>query len=730
MQNIRDVDILMECLKDVLENRNIDYDYKELLSDNPKYIKLYDSLFEIRDAIIDIGKGELSNKIVSKGYLPGIVKNLQSTLKHLMWQTKAIALGDFTQNVDFLGEFSDAFNTMTEQVEVNINMIKNLEIESKEAKEHFEAIFDTSPDMTIISNQQGIILEANRAFFDILRYEKDEVIGKSYMDVVFFKNTDNDLYIRNEIRNKGECKNLESILITKDKKALYVLSTSKIIEFKSEVQVISVFRDITERRNMEQALKESEEKYRLLTEFTSDVIWVLNLKLNRFTYISPSIYNLRGITSEESMQEELEDTLSLETRDYQIKSLQNTTENFIKNPLGHNSYTYEIQQPHKDGSTIWVEVSTKYRYSDKGEIEIVGVSRNIDKRKKSEERVIYLSYHDQLTGLYNRRFYDQKLALIDTEENLPISLVMGDVNGLKLTNDAFGHIAGDTLLSKVAEVFKSECKESDVISRTGGDEFVILLPNTDSVKTEELVRRIKKSLSEQTLDNMIVSVSFGWDTKSDVDKNICDLYPKAEEYMYQEKLSESKAVKKKTIELIVKNIYEKDDYAETHGDGVRQISKKIGQALGLDKDSISNLGLAGLVHDIGKIGIAKEILMKPGCLNEAEWQEIKRHPEVGYQILRSTGDYSNIAEYVLSHHECLDGTGYPRGIKDFEISIYARILAIADAYDAMTNDRVYRYALSEEQVIKEIKKDIGTKFDENIARVFVEEVLGKLWDEY
>ena len=849
MNESDDMEVLTKCMEDILEKKEVDPSCEEKLAENSAYKNLYDSLLEIRTAITDIGEGKLDTQIKSRGYFSSVVKQLQSTLMHLVWQTKVISSGNFSQSVDFLGEFSEAFNTMTERVEENINKIARLETQSRETKEHFEAIFNTSPDVTVITDMNGKVLEANEAFFKLLGYSKEEVINKNYTDIGFLKEGKKSSDVINQVKENGECKNLELVFITKDREEISVLNKSKIISLKDKHHTLSVSRDITklkaaqdaikqtelqyermldklpfsvtivtpdgfvlyanersyemfhireeiintraiqrvwedldqrkewikcikkdgfvkafdarmktldgrkihtmcsgfffkyqnqdcilstqvditDRKKMEEELRESEEKYRLLTEFTSDVVWVLNLDLRKFTYVSPAVFNLRGITPAEAMEESLEETLFSETIDYEMEALKNNYQEFLKDPSLSNSYTHELQQPHKDGSIVWVETSTKYRYNAKGQVEIVGASRNIDKRKKSENKVLYLSYHDQLTGLYNRRYYEDKLISIDNERNLPISLIMSDVNGLKLTNDAFGHFAGDELLKKVAEVFERTARKGDIVARTGGDEFVMLLPKTTFDQAKEIVRNIKEGFSKEKVDNILVSASLGCATKKGIDDYMTDVYSRAEGMMYQNKLNESASVRSKTMELIIENIYRKDPNAKKHSENVRDICKRIGQALGENKATVESLGLAGFMHDIGKVGIDEKVLAKVGKLDDEDWIEMKRHPEIGYQILRSTNNFSHIANCVLCHHEYIDGNGYPRGISGDDISIGGKIIAIADSYDSMVSNCASSEMLSEDEAIEEIIRNAGSQFDEKISRVFVEKILGKAW---
>lgn len=477
----------------------------------------------------------------------------------------------------------------------------------------------------------------------------------------------------------------------------------------------------------EEALKSSEEKYRLITEFASDVIWTFNITKNQFTYISPSILQLRGLTAEEAMKQSLEEALTAESLDFINSNMATHINDFIKSPKALINPIAEVQQPCKNGDIIWIEISTKCRYNSDCDIEVVGISRSIDERKKSEKQVIYLSYHDQLTKLYNRRFYEEELRRLDTERNLPITLVMADVNGLKLTNDAFGHKAGDMLLEKIANILKRECRADEIVARIGGDEFVILLQKTGAQNASKIIERINKAITKEKIANVILSISMGFAVKQDISEDMNEVFKKAEDDMYRHKLSESSSIRSQTIDLIMNSLYEKNNREMLHSKRVSEICEAIARSMNFDKDDINQIRIAGLMHDIGKIGINDNILNKVDKLNSDEWHDVMKHSEIGYRILSSVNEFSKIAEYVLEHHERWNGKGYPKGLQGEEISIEARIITVADAYDAMTSDRAYRNALEEEQVIKEIKSNAGIQFDPNIVVVFIEKVLGKVW---
>jgi len=378
----------------------------------------------------------------------------------------------------------------------------------------------------------------------------------------------------------------------------------------------------------------------------------------------------------------------------------------------------------QDGKERWVHELGKvvYDHQDDG-LRLIGMIQDVTDRKRTEEKIIYLSFHDQLTGLYNRRFFEEELKRLDVARNYPLTLVMADVNGLKLINDSFGHAIGDELLINVAKVLRKGCRGDDIIARLGGDEFSILLPNTDAAETEQILERIYALAIQEKVGSIELSISFGYETKHYVNEDILELFKKAEDYMYKRKLFEGPSMRGKTIKTIIKTLHEKNKREEQHSYRVSALCQSMGEALGLPEVDVQELKSVGLLHDIGKIAIDEEILNKPGKLTNAEWDEIKRHPEIGYRILSTVHGMAEMAEYVLAHHERWDGLGYPKGIKGEELPLQPRIIAIADAYDAMTSSRSYRDALPDEVAVSELRKNAGIQFDPELVELFIDKVV-------
>jgi diguanylate cyclase (GGDEF)-like protein/PAS domain S-box-containing protein len=357
------------------------------------------------------------------------------------------------------------------------------------------------------------------------------------------------------------------------------------------------------------------------------------------------------------------------------------------------------------------------------------VIEDITERKSTQDEISYLSYHDQLTGLNNRRYFEEELKNSDKMENYPISIIMADVNGLKFTNDTFGHALGDQLLIAVGMALKKCTKKNELIARLGGDEFVILLPNTDWKKAEKLINKIQKYMNDKSVGVMNISISLGAATRLDDREDIHITLKKAEERMYKMKLSSRLSVRSDMLSTIMLTLYEKNKNEKMHADRVADICVKFGCALGMSETDISELKTTALLHDIGKIGLDEKILNKISYLTDEEYTEVKKHPEIGARILKASSNMADIAQYVLYHHERWDGSGYPRGIGKKAIPLQSRIIAIADAFDAITSGRSYRKAKDKNEAAIEIATCAGTQFDPILVEIFLSKVINMMIEE-
>lgn len=349
--------------------------------------------------------------------------------------------------------------------------------------------------------------------------------------------------------------------------------------------------------------------------------------------------------------------------------------------------------------------------------------------KKYNDEVIHLSYHDALTGLYNRRFFEEEVKRLDTQRNLPLSIVMGDVNGLKMANDIFGHEAGDMLLKTAAQIMKKCCRADDIIARWGGDEYIILLPKTTTEEAEKIARRIKTSLAETKIYAIYGSISIGCGTKHFAHEDIQRVIEAAEEKMYLEKTLGSKKFNKQIIKEIMDTLITILPGAEDHFRRVSILSGKIGERLGLPEHELNKLKSAALLHDIGLIAIDRKILGKKGNFTENDMEKFRQCPVIGFRILNSSPDALELAEYVLSHQERWDGTGYPKGLKGEEIPFLSRIIALAKKYDQSRHGFMCNEKMSVNEAVKYIRDNSGILFDPKVVSAFIDVISNLSFDD-
>ncbi|CBH20535.1 exported protein of unknown function [Acetoanaerobium sticklandii] len=336
----------------------------------------------------------------------------------------------------------------------------------------------------------------------------------------------------------------------------------------------------------------------------------------------------------------------------------------------------------------------------------------------STQELLYKTYHDELTGLYNRVYFSEILEEIQSKP-LPLSIILADLNCLKITNDTFGHEAGDKLIIKMAKLIQSNIEESHIACRIGGDEMIIIMPETDAKKSLDILAKIKQATISSKEEPIRPLVALGAATKINEDESFSRLFKRAEEKMYENKMDESEYTYDKVIGSFKKAILENEYESLEHYDRLKALCLELGYAMNLDKEDLDALVLLSDLHDIGKAGLDKEILLKEGPLTHDEWEKIKRHPELGFKIVSSSVKFSHVGKGILAHHEHWDGKGYPQGLKGEEIPLIARIFAVVEAYDVMTHKRPYRQILTKNEAIQELKNCSGTQFDSRVAEVFI-----------
>ena len=346
----------------------------------------------------------------------------------------------------------------------------------------------------------GRFVMLNAAMEAITGYSREELLAMKGLEHIHPDHRHAAME-RNAARERGESTptRYELKLLTKSGDIRWVDFTARTVLFDGEVCTVGSAFDITSRNRVEDALRESEEKYRFLTESMKDVIWTLDAETLRFVYVSPSVERLRGYTPEEIMAEPLDAALTPESAALVRRLIDEGMKKFTKNETLPNSvfHTEEVEQPRKDGSTVWTEVVTGYwRNPRNGRIEIHGVTRDISERKEVEAKIAHMAQHDPLTGLPNRALFADRLerALAASRRSgIPTALMFLDLDKFKPVNDTYGHAVGDVLLQQAAERMKAALRASDTVGRIGGDEFVVLLPAVE--RTEDALVVAEKLLA-------------------------------------------------------------------------------------------------------------------------------------------------------------------------------------------------------------------------------------------
>lgn len=462
------------------------------------------------------------------------------------------------------------------------------------------------------------------------------------------------------------------------------------------------------------SLEKSEELYRTLTEFASDMVFWRGPKGDMY-YISPNCERVTGyrdgdfyarpcLLDEIICPDDLARWLS-----------------YTAGENGTLSGTLEFRVITKDGGTRWINCVTRPVFNEKEEFcGLRGSYQDITDRKHAEEQLHFVSLHDSLTGFRNRTSFEKELSAFVRPEYLPVTVIVCDVDGLKFVNDTLGHTAGDKLLVTVADILKQYFSADAAIYRIGGDEFIIVLPATDRTAAAETCRALRKTIAgHNDGSGMVVSVSTGFAASDGDNADMAALFKEADDNMYREKLNHSQDTRGTTLTALTKAVGDLDFDIVDHAAHVQKLVSLLGEESGITNKAMTDLKLLAQFHDIGKVGVPRNILFKAGPLTAKEREKTERHAELGYRIAISTPDLAPIADRILKHHEWWNGNGYPLRLREEQIPLECRILAIADAYDAMTNDRPYRAAMTQNQAFAELERCAGTQFDPRLVKVFI-----------
>lgn len=369
-----------------------------------------------------------------------------------------------------------------------------------------------------------------------------------------------------------------------------------------------------------------------------------------------------------------------------------------------------------------------------------------DLETRHRRQLTRLASTDFLTGLYNYGYFQDKINehIQKASAKNPLALIIMDIDYFKHYNDSYGHQAGDEVLATVADILTNKIGQRAIVSRYGGDEFVIGLPNTDSEQAVRVAQEISEEIGAHHFPGAEhqpegrLTISCGVAVYPTHARNTKDLFRHADQALFR-----AKSLNKNKVELyfsvfdnldlpgdekellnsirtLISVINAKDRYTYGHSERVTSHATALAKRIGLSQEEINLLGYAAFLHDIGKIEIDREVLNKPDILNEKEWEELKQHPQWGSDIVAAVPQLQPIIPVSRHHHENYDGTGYPDGLEGVNIPLLARIIRIADSFDAMISLRPYKKPLSIPQAIRELTINAGKQFDPELVPPFLE----------
>jgi len=592
-------------------------------------------------------------------------------------------------------------------------------VEAQEALEHshelMKYIIEHNRSSIAVFDKNMNYVYVSQKFIDVYNIQGENIIGKNHYEM--FPSTPERIKAVHARAMNGEVLSSDDeVFVRPDGVAENTRWECRPwYAINNEVGGIVLYTEITTKaKQQEKIIKENQQLLKTLLSQAAVGICYGPIN-NEFKQVNEKLCKILGYTQKQLSNLSIESLVYKEDLD-KLKSKKNK---MIGDGL--DDFTMEIRFLKYDQSIIWANVTfSKIEMETLTIPYIMIVVEDITERKQIEKEMHYLNYHDQLTGVYNRRFYEEELRRLDTKRNLPISLVVADANGLKLINDAFGHMHGDTMIKEIASIIKGECRADDIVARIGGDEFVVLLLKTNKDKAQLIVDRIHQRLAALSVQNAPISISAGISTKTLEHQSMIDVFSDAEANMCRRKLNFRSKTMNETIQIILDTFFNTHVTEKEHATRVSEMSYEMGKLMHFEVNQLNKLKMAGLMHDIGKVNIPVSILNKVSDLSKVEWDEIMKHTEVGYRILSAVNEFAEISEHVLAHHERWDGKGYPKGLSKEEIPLAARIIAVVDAFDTIVHDQAYSGAKTIDEAIDELHKQSNKQFDPYVVEVFIQ----------
>ncbi|MFA5336424.1 MAG: PAS domain S-box protein [Candidatus Omnitrophota bacterium] len=655
-------------------------------------------------------------------------------------------------------------------VVLDITRLRRNETLLRDIRRQQEAILNNIPDMAWLKDRESRFIAVNEAFGRSCGMDPADIPGRTDFNMWPKELAEKYRADDKEVVASGKRKIVEERLVEKDGNNIWIetIKTPVYDEKGDIVGTTGIARDITLRRSLEGKVRESEEKYRKLFEAANDAIIIADMKTGRIVDVNRQAEKLTGRSRQELIgihQTEL----------HPPDEADNYSEKF-KNVVREAIETEGERVPYVDGEILnlkgeKIPVSINASILEIGGREVaqgvfrdMSVIKRIEREKKEAEALALIDPHTQL---YNYRYFQRRIHSefeLAKRRSTPLSVLMVDIDYFKSVNDTFGHEFGDTVLQEFAMVLQHTCRGIDVVTRFQGEDFAIILPDTDGRGAFTFSERIQKIIKKHrfgeykvklrisigvssypednitTVDGLVTAVEkcvrLAKDqggntitTSAQLRKKKADKVPPDEESKVR-----VGAITKKFVDLLHRNrqntieavyalahtVGAKNAYTEDHSEDMVKYSTEIGRKIGLSEEDIEDLKHGAMLHDIGKLGISEKILLKRGKLTKKEYDIIKKHPQIGADIIRPVHFLKNVVPIILHHHERYDGYGYGSKLRGEEIPVGARIVAVVDVYQALVSNRPYRKAYPKKEALKIIKEESGTHFDPAIVKVFLD----------